>query len=157
MKIMTLDKLEAHDRLLEFKKQADTISQGLEDCIRGRPQEFGNLPFYVFAHARTHDDGYTKRLIWMPRLTKPKSQTNSMLYFISPPDLDKVEIIWMLPARELWPQYTHGKVTQSDIVITSINNFRFKREELDAPHPLQVSEEVCKRVHDEIRRNASSK
>ena len=129
---MKLDRLETHDRLLELKKKGMDIAECCQDIIDKRP--FGDVPFYIFAHARTDDDGVTKRLIWQPRLTRPKAQTNSMLFRVAPPS-DNVEIIWIIPQRELWKQFEDGKMLQDDTITRSIRDFLHNREELERPAP----------------------
>lgn len=153
---MKIDRLETHDRLLHFQKdQADTITQGLEDCLKRNPvcvsmQE--HFPYvYIFAHPRSEDRGGNKRMIWQPRLSKPKAQTNSYLFrALSKSDI--VEIIWMLPPRELWSQYQKGLVTESQDIITSIHNFLYYRKELEKPHKDDFSEEKIKSILEKIQR-----
>lgn len=125
---MKINPLDAHDRLIHFTKQQFNISECCQDLINKRP--FGNHPFYIFAHARTDEDGVTKRLIWQPRLTKPKAQTNSML-FKAYPGTDNVKVIWMLPSRELWGQYKKGLLTQNQTIYESIQAFQNNRELLE--------------------------
>lgn len=125
---MKIDKLETHDRYEHFTKQSFDISECCQHLINQRP--FGNYPFYIFAHARTDDDGITKRLIWQPRLTKPKAQTNSML-FKAYPGTDEIKVIWMIPSRELWGQYEKGYVTENKTVKDSIHSFQFDRQSLE--------------------------
>src|SRR6266478_280067 len=125
---MKIDKLDAHDRFDHFTKQSFDIGECCQNLINQRP--FGNHPFYIFAHARTDEDGITKRLIWQPRLTKPKSQTNSML-FKAYPGTDLVKVIWMIPSRELWGQYEKGNVTENKTVKDSIHAFQFDRGTMD--------------------------
>ncbi len=172
---MKVNILETHDRLLEFKKQGDYISQGCEDCIKNRPEEFGNLPFYIFAHKReigqderfsiwaSNLDKYkslfdvpTHRFIWMPRLTKPIPQTNSMLFKYYPED-QSLHIKWMIPQEELWQQYEKGKMTEQSIVQWSIHMYKNKREELgwddDDDLPLTKVHQIRK----EIGRNKAAR
>lgn len=145
---MKIDRLDAHDRLLHFKKdQSQNLFAGFEECLKHNKdcvsmQEY--FPWvYVFAHPRTADDGVTKRMIYQPRLLKPKAQTNSYLVrAISKSDV--VEIIWMLPPREMWEQYERGKMFESDEVMTSISNFVNHREELEKPHKEDWPEEKIK-------------
>jgi len=104
---------------------------------------------YLFAHPRTHEDGVNKRLIWQPRLTRPEAQTNSYL-FRAMSHSDNIEVCWMLPPRELWDQYVKGNVTESNDVQWSINMFRHKKEELEAPYPDDVSEDKFNQIMMEI-------
>lgn len=144
---MKIDPLDAHDRLGEFQKQSLDISECCQDLIRKRP--FGDHPFYIFAHARTDDDGVTKRLIWQPRLTKPKAQTNSML-FKGYPGSDTVKIYWMIPDRHMWPQYEKGKLGESQIVIESIHSFEHDRATLEAPDVDDLNDEAIDSIYKSI-------
>jgi len=182
---MKINILDAHDRLEHFNKQADYISEGCQECIRRRPDEFGVYPFYIFAHKRelemderiglfnmdlkyhltdlTYNRKYmrledvpTARLIWEPRLTKPKSQTNSMLFKYYPEN-DTVKIIWIIPARELWDQYKKDLLTENKTVIESIDMFENKRFELDAPESDDLPDEIIRKIYEEIAMNAKRK
>lgn len=145
---MKVNILEAHDRMKEFTKKDFSISECCQNLIDQRP--FGDHPFYIFAHTRTEEDGFTKRLIWQPRLTKPKSQTNSML-FKAYPGTDQLKVIWILPTRELWNNYKIGMVTQNKTVLESIDKFENHRIQLDAPEDDDLSDEKI----DQIYRNLS--
>jgi len=125
---MRIDRLETYDRLKHFKEQSFDISECCQDIIEKRP--FGSHPFYIFAHARTDEDGVTKRLIWQPRLTKPKAQTNSML-FRAYPASDRIDIIWMIPAEELWKQFQEGKLLEDNTILRSIRNYVSHRDLLE--------------------------
>lgn len=178
---MKLNRLETHDRLLVFSSQADNISQGCADCIRNRPEEFKNLPFYIFAHKRQigsderfslleqdhlrHlDDPFyerkyyqiedvpTTRLIWIPRLSKPVPQENSMLFKAYPPS-DAIKVIWILPEHELWPQYAKDKMTRSDIVSESIHNFLNNNKKLMASESDDLSEDEIDKIYERISKN----
>lgn len=152
MKIQLLD---AHDRLLDFnKKNSLDISECCENLVKQRP--FGDHAFYIFAHARTDDDGVTKRLIWQPRLTKPKAQTNSML-FKAYPDTDLIKVIWMIPDRAMWNQYKKGQLTQSSTISQSIYAFINGRDHLEKPESDDLSEAECCAVYEEIGRIARAK
>lgn len=182
---MQIDRLETHDRLLQFKKQSDYISKGCEECIRNRPKEFQNYPFYIFAHAREinideriaiyNDDlkdslinpryvrQYknlsevpTSRLIWIPRLTKPQAQENSMLFKAYPPG-DNIRVIWMIPARELWNQYDHGKMIENSLVSESIYCFKTNKEKLEAAESDDMPDWRVKAIQQEIGRNFKPK
>lgn len=152
---MKIDRLETHDRLLHLKKdQANNISQGAEDCLKRNPNSLAMQKYfpyiYIFAHPRTMDDGFTKRMLWQPRLTKPKAQTNSYL-FRAISNTDLLEIIWLLPPRELWTQYETGNILESSDILTSIRNFENFREELERPHEDDLSEREIKRILEGIQ------
>lgn len=151
---------DAHDRLQHFvQTQSNTIVQGIEDCLKKNEDAIvmqKNSPYiYIFAHPRTLDDGATKKMFWQPRISKPLPQTNSYLFRIKS-NTQEVEICWMLPPRELWPQYKKGNVTENDLVNWSISMFETKREELAQPHPEDLPEEtqgvIFKKVMHEIRK-----
>lgn len=151
MKINTLD---AHDRLKHFTKQSFDIGECCQDLINKRP--FGNHPFYIFAHARTDDDGVTKRMIWQPRLTKPKAQTNSML-FKGYPGTDTVKVIWIIPPRELWTQFEKGKLTENQTVYESVNMFDNDRAKLEAKEDDDLSDDQIDAIYKEIQTQAKRK
>jgi hypothetical protein len=129
---MKLNRLETHDRYQEFTKKQFSIGECCQNIIDQRP--FGSHPFYIFAHARTDDDGVTKRLIWQPRLTKPRAQTNSML-FKGFPGSDNLQVFWIIPDEVLWKQFNTGNVTESKIVQESIHKYLHFREQLEAKEP----------------------
>lgn len=177
MKVKTAD---AHDRLLHFNQQSDMISRGCQDCINNRPDEF-TMPFYIFAHCRTieidervsifNQDFYesiinptykkiynsledvpTGRLIWSPRLTKPKAQENSML-FKAYPGSDNVKVIWIIPAKELWDQYKKDNITESRLIWESIEAFKHRRKELEEVEEGDLSDEEANVVYSQIKKN----
>ena len=179
MKVSILD---AHDRLQHFHKQSDQISLACQECIDKRPAEFGSYPFFIFAHQRQIDlderqdsfnydltnsfidlsykrryarleDVETARLIWIPRLSKPKSQTNSML-FKSYPGIGNIEIIWIIPARELWQEFQKDKLAENKTVIDSIDAFENHRQRLDAPDEDQLPDAIIDKIYQEIAYNA---
>jgi hypothetical protein len=145
---MKVNVLDAHDRYLHFTKQSFSIAECCQDLIDKRP--FGNRPFYIFAHARTEDnEPGVKRLIWQPRLTKPKAQTNSML-FKAFPGTDTIRVIWMIPDRCMWPQFTKGLVCANQVISQSIHDFQFKRNELEQREEDDLSDEEIDRIYLEL-------
>ena len=149
---MKINRLETHDRLQHFTKQSFNISECCQDLINQRP--FGDHPFYIFAHARTEDDQPgVKRLIWQPRLTKPKAQTNSML-FKAYPGTDVIKVIWMIPQEELWLQFTTGKMTENKTVCESIDMFLNQKSKLEAPEPDDLSEAQIDAIYRQISYNS---
>jgi hypothetical protein len=151
---MKLNLLETHDRYQHFVKQNFSIEECCQDLINKRP--FGDHPFYIFAHARTEDDNPgVKRLIWQPRLTKPKAQTNSML-FKAYPGTDKIKVIWMIPARELWAQYKKGNITQNQTIFESIERFQSNKNSLEEPEIDDLTEETIKAIYRQIALNNST-
>lgn len=151
---MKLDILETHDRLKHLvNSQWATIAQGAEDCLKKNPDSLAlqeKCPYiYIFAHPRTHDNGADKRLLWQPRLTKPKPESNSYL-FRAASKSDVLTICWLIPQRELWKQYTTGNVCESNIVLWSINQFLLHRKELGKPDIKDLSNERVKQIWQDI-------
>ena len=151
---MKVNILEAHDRLLHFKKdQEANIFQGAEECLKKNEDALfyqDRSPYiYIFAHPRTADNGVDARLLWQPRLIKPKADTNSYL-FRAISHTDNIEVIWLIPKMEFWGQYKDGNVVEHEIVNYSIDmylNFRKKLEESD---PEDLSEEKCRQLLNEL-------
>lgn len=151
---MKIERLETHDRLEHFvKDQSLNIAQGASDCLKRNSLSLmlqEKSPYiYIFAHPRTADDGVTKRMLWQPRLTKPKAQTNSYL-FRAESNTDILEVCWLLPPREMWEQYKKGNVTENEIVLWSIDQFINNRKKLEENDPKDLSENIIKRIYLEI-------
>ena len=147
---MKLNILETHDRLEHLiKDQSDNVFQGAEICLKSNPLSLAiqdRCPYvYIFAHSRTSDDGFKKRLLWQPRISKPKAQTNSYL-FRAQSKMDIIEVIWIIPERHMWPSYEKGKVTENELVDYSVNLFENNREVLEKPHPEDLREEQSKTI-----------
>jgi hypothetical protein len=106
------------------------------------------IPGYVRKY-KTLEDVPEKSIIWQPRLTKPKTQTNSMLFKVKP-GTDIVRVIWMIPAREMWAQYEKGKLTESSIIAESIHDFEHDRKKLEASEPDDLTEEEVDSIYREI-------
>lgn len=153
---MKLDRLETHDRFVHFTKQDFDIGACCQEVINNRPSEFGNRPFYIFAHTRTDDDGLTQRLIWQPRLTRPKAQTNSMLFKAYPPG-DTIKIIWLIPKRELWSNYVKGMICENITISDSIRDFQNNRKKLEQPDPEDLDDQTVNAIYAAIAKNAQGK
>lgn len=151
---MKIDRLETHDRLQHFKTQSFDIAECCQDIINQRP--FGEHAFYIFAHPRTDDDGVRKRLIWQPRLTKPKAQTNSML-FKAYPASDNIKVIWILPPKETWGQFEKGKVTEDSQIYKSIQAFINNRESLEQRESDDLNDDKINAIYKNISRSAKVK
>lgn len=178
---MKVTRTDAHDRLLQLQSQGDHISQGCMDCIANAPEEF-TMPYYIFAHPRTIDiderkamysqdvreclmnpslprrfksveDTPSTRFIWMPRLTKPKAQTNSMLFKYYP-GTDNIKVIWMIPDRSMWPAYQKGKMTESSMIGQSIFDFENNRSHLEDREPDDLCEEDVNRIYAMVSKNS---
>lgn len=153
---MKISRNDAHDRLLHLKKdQSENLAQGCQDCLKKNSDSLALQSrchyIYIFAHPRTAEDGANKRMLWQPRLCKPKAQTNSYL-FRAQSNTDLIECCWMIPAREQWDQYKKGNVTESDIVRWSIDQFMNNREQLEFPFEDDLSDERAKAIWIDIAR-----
>lgn len=151
---MKVNRLEAHDRLKYFKKdQEANIFQGAEDCLKKNEDSLfyqDRSPYiYIFAHPRTADNGVDKRLLWQPRLEKPKAETNSYL-FRATSHTDLMEVLWIIPPREMWPQYAKGNVTENEIALWSIDQYINNRLELEKHDPEDLPEDKCKKILKEL-------
>jgi len=156
---MKIQKLETHDRLQHLQKeQALNLAQGCEDCLKKNALSLmlqEHSPYiYIFAHPRTADDGITKRMLWQPRLSRPLPQTNSYLFRVKTGS-DNIEICWMIPPREMWDQYTKGKITENETVAWSIDQFKNNRKELEANHPEDLSDEKQRSIYRMVKYNQS--
>lgn len=180
---MKINRLETHDRMQHLVGQDFDIGKTCQDMINKRP--FGDHAFYIFAHKRqlgmderislyqedfrnslidiTYTRMYshieqvpTDRLIWQPRLTRPKAQENSML-FKGYPGTDNVKIIWIIPDRCLWSQFEKGKMTENKTVWESIDMFVNHIEKLEAKEDDDYSDETINRIYREISRGANGK
>ncbi len=163
---MKLNRLETHDRLLHLKKdQSQNIFKGAEDCLKRNPDSLffqdRSTYVYIFAHPRTDDDGVTKRMLWQPRLFKPKAQTNSYL-FRAKSHSDVIQVCWLLPPEEMWGQYLTDNVTGSEEVLWSIDQYLHHRKKLEMDEPEDLSEErgklimqewIANKRHDRMMKN----
>lgn len=151
---MKLNVFETHDRLQHLiKHQSQNIFLGAEQCLKENPLSLAiqeKCPYiYIWAHPRSDDFGINKRMIWQPRLSIPKAQTNSYL-FRAVSFSDIIEIVWMLPPREQWSNYSKGQVNENEIVEGCINMFKTNRKEMEKPHPEDFSEDKCKIIMKKI-------
>lgn len=161
IKVIKLNVLDSHDRLLELKKtQSDILAKGCDDCLKRNPLSLAmqkRSPYiYIFAHPRTESDGIKKKMLWQPRLLKPSPQTNSYL-FRANSHSDTVEICWMIPNTEIWGQYKKGLITENPIVEWSIGMFLNNKEELSKPHPEDLSDETAKSFYIQILQEMETK
>ena len=166
---MKINRLETHDRLQKFKQMnSPDIAECCQDLINQRP--FGEHAFYIFAHKRTLDENEridlfrsgkfqylgqvpTHTIIWQPRLTKPKAQTNSMLFKVRPPS-DNVEVIWMIPERELWEQYKKDNLTEHQLIVESIHHFEHNRAFLEKKDDDDLSDEQIDAIYRQVSYDA---
>lgn len=161
---MKITRTDVHDRLSHFQKQEFNIADCCQDLINQRP--FGDYPFYIFAHARTIgldekvklyssgryltlDEIPEKTIIWQPRLTKPRCESNSML-FKAYPGSDNIKVIWILPPKELWDQFKKGNMTENETVAISIYDYEHDKDRLEAKEEDDLSDEAIDRIYKEI-------
>lgn len=164
---MKISRTDAHDRFSYLQQQADYISQGIEDCkTKNSLGEalLASAPYmYVYAHKReigtderfslwmngfysSLADVPTARLLWQPRLRRPAPELNSMLFKVYPHD-DIVKIIWMIPQQELWEQYEKGKMTESQIIYESIDQYKKDPKKLEYPDDEDLSDEAIQKIY----------
>lgn len=177
---MKINRLDAHDRYQHLTQQGLDIGKTCQKMIDQRP--FGDHAFYIFSHNRQialderiaiyNDDlqqslldlsyvrNYrhlpdvpTGRLIWQPRLTKPKAQPNSML-FKAYPGSDNIKVIWMLPPEEMWEQYKKGNVTENKTVVESIYDYRNNRMKLEHKEDDDLSDDQIAAIYASIGQHA---
>lgn len=165
MNKIELNALETHDRLLDFKqKNQDSVEGQIQKMIQENP--FDGLPFYIFAHKRTLTDterslhfqthNYSlenipsHKIVWQPRLQKPKSCLNSMLFKVDPSFPEQVKVIWILPEREQWEAHKKGKMTQDPTVVESIEAFENDRQALDHPEPDDPDDERARNIYQRL-------
>lgn len=151
---MKVNRLETHDRFQHYMKQSFEIQECAENLLEQRP--FGEHPFYMWVHARTAEDGVTKELIWQPRLTRPKPQTNSMLFKANPLTRE-IRVCWMIPPDEMFGQYKKGNVTEHDITEWSIDMYLHHREELAKNEPDDLTDEQIDAIYKNISKEAKYK
>lgn len=154
---MKINRLETHDRLEHFKKDQEiSIWQGADGCMTKNPlslalQEKSHY-IYIFAHPRTDDDGFTKKMYWQPRLTKPEAQENSYLFrAISHTDI--LEIMWIIPPEDLWKQYQRGNITEEPTILWSINMFRFNKKELEQPEYDDLRDDKIRAIYQSLKQD----
>lgn len=129
---MKLNRLETHDRLHYFLNQQFQMGDCAQSLIDQQP--FGEHPFYILCHPRTHDDGINKRYIWSPWIWKSRAQTNAML-LKAYPNSDIVKIMWILPPREMWNSFKTGTIFESSLILNSIYAFEKDKSSLEQPEP----------------------
>ncbi len=140
---MKLDRLETHDRLLHFNNQSEDMGKGISECIANVPESI-KCPFYVYGFGKLvgedekislilqrHKKIPSERMIWVPKIIKPKASPNSYLFLVRK-GTDVVETIWMLPRREYWDQYNPGQLFHNESIWTSIQNY------INSPHRLNA-------------------
>lgn len=154
---MKIERLETHDRLIQLQKeQALNIAKGLDDCLKKNPLSVAlqdKSPYiYVFAHVRTADDSVTKKMVWQPRLTKPRATLNSYLFRIKS-KTDVAEICWLLPPRETWSQYEKGKITEHPDVLWSIEQFKTNRAHLESSFKDDHSDEIARNIYRSVAKD----
>lgn len=149
---MKIDRLETHDRYLHLlQEQSVNIFLGVEECLRKNPLSLAiqeKVPYvYIYAHSKT--DGSRRKMYWQPRLSIPEAAPNSYL-FRATSHTDNIEICWIIPPKEFWPQYSKGNVVQSEIIDWSIRMYKCRRLELEKPHADDLSEEQARVVMKQI-------
>lgn len=144
--IQKLDLLETHDRLLSFKKFDFDIDACIQDIIDKRP--FGDYNFYIFAHTRTEDN--YKRLIWQPRLTKPKAEPNSLLFKVYPKK-NLIKRIWQIPNPEFFYLFQPGYMLHDEFIYDSILKYLYQKSRLEAKEEDDLQDEEMKHIYEDLK------
>lgn len=140
---LKLNALETHDRLQFFLNREYNFAENVQTQIDQRP--FGDYPFYVFCHPRTHEDGSSKRYIWSPWIWKPRAQTNSLL-IKAYPGSDMLKLCWILPVREMWDAYKKGTIFENPFILECINQFQKDKSLLEQPEEDDPSAERAQEI-----------
>lgn len=176
---MKLDRLETHDRYLEFMKISEMIDQGIQDCKNNVPDTI-KLPFYIFVHKRTlgMDEKIAifnqellypfkqrrfktwqeipeKRMIYCPYPRRPKPQSNSWLVRVQK-DSDIIHVIWIIPEEELWGQFGKGLMCENELICKSIELFRTNPVQLEYD-PMELTIEQVDDFRMKIKEAAEAK
>lgn len=158
LKIRDVKPIDVHDRLTEVRKTADKITEGIQGCIKNNPFDKYADYSYIFAHKRSADiPGQPDRILWQNRLTKPKAQTNSMLFKVYKVAMDALHIKWIIPPREQWDCYKKGNLFEEEIVSQSIYDFENNREWLERREDDDLSDERIDAIYKEISKEARAK
>lgn len=140
---MKLNRLETHDRLEFFLNREYNFEKNVQDQIAQKP--FGEHPFYIFCHPRTHEDGSSKRYIWSPWIWKPRAQTNSLL-IKAYPGTDMLKLCWILPVREMWNTYNKGTLFENNFINECILQFQKDKSVLEQPEEDDPSAERAQMI-----------
>ena len=140
---MKVNLLETDDRFLHFKSQDFGINEQARQIIEAKP--FGDNPYYIFVHTRQTDTTLDHRVIWQPRLLKPIPQLNSMLFRV-PKGAKAVDVIWVIPPAEIWPEFDKGKIHENDVVQQSVYLFTKMFKQLSEPFPDDLTGEQAQDV-----------
>jgi len=181
---MRVSRLETHDRLLDVqKKNLNTITSGLEECIANRPDAFAERHFYIHVHKRTVgldekiailqqdikevllnpllnrrfnrlEDVPELRVIYMPRATRPIPAENSMLFRCFPQDGNVLEPIWIIPEESTWSNYDKGMIMHDEFIAKCIEIFKTNPSYFCKPDELDYDVEELKRIRIEIGKEA---
>lgn len=55
-------------------------------------------------------------------------------------------VCWLIPPKEMWDQYKKGNVCESNLVLWSINQFQYNREELERHDEKDFSDERARQI-----------
>jgi hypothetical protein len=76
------------------------------------------------------------------------------MLFKAYPGTDLVKVIWMIPAPELWDQYTKGKLMQNRTVCESIEAYKSDKKKLEEKEADDMSDSQIDAIYREIAINA---
>jgi hypothetical protein len=160
----------------QFEEFKYTDSGSIEKMIANivnQDDYLGLSPYiYVFAHKRELglderlllvveglykkiEDTPKARLIWCPRLTKPKAEPNSMLFRIELARPDYVHTIWILPERHLFSLYKRGKAFCNETIAESIDAYLNEPDKLEKKEFGDLSDENINKIYEAVSQQAN--
>jgi len=76
-----------------------------------------------------------------------------MLFKAYPPG-EQIKVVWIIPAREMWPQYEKGKLTENKMIVESIHDFQHDRRKLEEKEEDDLPDEVIEQIYRQVAANA---
>src|SRR5208283_3124754 len=83
--------------------------------------------------------------------TKPRMEPNSYL-FKAKSKTDILEIKWLLPPMEMWDQYEAGNVTEHELVMWSINEYKRHKYIMEYPDADDIRDETARYIYKKVYR-----
>lgn len=155
MQDFSLRTLEVKGTVDDIKnKNKNSVEEFLNQILQSRP--FGNRKFYVLTFLKnTPGDPHTKKLVYQPRLTKPKPNPNTSLYRLNPLRPDEVEVFWILPKIQAFGLYAKGKVHENEFIHECIQKYLNEYDSLCRKEADDISDSEIKELYRCIHRYGS--
>lgn len=147
MQVFTLNNGKFLDSKENLRSQIlDGFMKKVIEIVESKP--FGDHKFYDFIFPKRADENsFVQILFHQPRLTKPNPLPGTTLLRLNPKEPDQIGIIWILPHKEAFNNYSEGKIYSDPIVYQSIQNYLHHREYLMRREPDEPSEEECRNIY----------